>query len=87
MKVSITQEDIEAGVRCSACRCPVARATQRACGVYVGIAAGNVCIDRPNGYSRYVPLPSEVNAFINRFDLGGVIEPMEFEIDLTEEKR
>jgi hypothetical protein len=75
VKIQVTDEDILEGVPKSGRWCAVARAAKRA-GVPV-LEVTNTGIYTPAG-SVYV-LSREVTDWIDRFDLGQLVEPFEFE--------
>jgi hypothetical protein len=75
MQITVTQEDISQGVRCSCNTCPVARAASRAFG-------GNVLVRTTDllAFSRWYQLPTEATQFIADFDTNKPVQPFSFEV-------
>lgn len=74
--VSITQEDIDAGVPCNGRACPVHRAVARATGsMDVWVDGMTIAID-----GKEYRTPSIVETFINDLDSGRPVEPIDFQI-------
>lgn len=89
MKVKVTQQHIDSGVRGCAFDCPVALALMDA-GDFAYTAATGTRVQlwlKGSNLSRLpdyeVALPPNVWTFISRFDAGKTVAPFEFEIDLT----
>ena len=85
VRVRVTQDDIDAGVRCDCVRCPVALALMRAVPgcreALVDCARFDMdMVDGPNLYD--VPLPIEVVNAIADFDTGAGMSPFEFDLTL-----
>ena len=85
IRVRVTQEDIDAGVRGDCTSCPVALALLRAVpGAYEAAVDGPhfdlAMVDGPNLYD--VPLPRRVAWAIARFDFSGTMSPFEFDLSL-----
>ena len=80
MKIVVTQNDIEQGVRYKACACPVAlaikRRTSRECEV-----AGRYMVFLSNLNTEH-DLPTPVHKFVVAFDMGKPVKPFSFELDL-----
>jgi hypothetical protein len=83
--VSVTEEDIKRGERHSLIRCPVYLAMRRVCPRMrfavnsIKILRGNYLCSHHNDY-RDVPWPREVRRFIDRFDSGEKVTPIEFDM-------
>lgn len=81
MKITVTQDDIAAGVRDSCFKCPIARAVNRAFGIDNAVVGPReVSHYRGNRKLWQFPLPPEARQFITRFDHGLPVAPMEFEL-------
>jgi len=87
VRIQVTLEDIEEGCRCEPRDCAVARAMTRTIGAEVHVA--NVCwyfakySFGTEGVRKAYPLPSFVQAFINRFDHYPCrARPIEFTVDV-----
>lgn len=86
VRVRVTQDDIDAGVRVSCNRCPVARALKRAVpGCAEAMTDGvrvDLCMlgDDPNVYN--LSLPIEATDAIAEFDRGNGMSPFEFDLSL-----
>ena len=80
MKIVVTQNDIEQGIRLKACACPVAlaikRRTSRECEV-----AGRYMVFRYDLNTEY-DLPESVGKFVTAFDMGKPVKPFSFELSL-----
>lgn len=81
MQISVTQEDISAGVRQRAGRCPVSLAMSREFKKQIVVGCGWWCYKEftPPIATRYFTLDEKVAAWVLKFDLGEKVEPMEFE--------
>lgn len=83
--VTVTQEDIDTGVRRNSCQCPVAKAIRRGLGDKwegeVSVGVNNVILQESGKYYHDV-LPLAVQDFITGFDLGnrGYIGSLNFTI-------
>lgn len=81
MKISVTLNDIHAGVRFDCDKCAVAIAIERELGVPVSVESEGehiVC-----GAKSYVVAEDDrasVVEFIQRFDIGNVVSPIDFEL-------
>lgn len=77
MKISVTQEDIDYGIPGSCLHCPVAIALERytgdTCEVWGGGAVNLKDLST-------IDLPEKVNEFIQDFDEGNPVHPLEFDI-------
>ena len=85
MKIEVTQEDINAGERCSHERCPIALAASRVCKEPKVDSLGALSYRVGSGRDRrHVLLPEVARQFAFLFDLGGRagLKPLEFEVDL-----
>lgn len=79
MKVQVTQEDIDAGIRKECMKCPVALAVKRMFPdhhVKVGITRIYL---KKDGITSSYRLPQKIAVKIARFDDGAAMVPMEFE--------
>lgn len=77
MKIKVTQDDIDCGVRKVKSACPVALATK------LHFSNADVIVDYDTlfiGYEWFT-LPEEAKDFINNFDNGDEVEPFEFEVN------
>ncbi len=91
LTISVTQEDIKAGIRLHCGLCPVARAARRALRLaeiphdeqLMHVNAKNIY---PMGASKIGSkrhlLPNEAAEFISCFDSGFPVNPFSFEIDI-----
>jgi hypothetical protein len=81
--VSVTQEDIENGERCSSSRCAFALALLRVLPEDTHLSVG---VPQAFINGRPLNLPEAVKEFTFKFDMapdtGEVVEPTEFELDL-----
>jgi hypothetical protein len=76
VRVEVTAEDIEKGVRNDSRCCAVARAAQRALGCEVRACWG--LLELPSG--KKAVTPRKYNEFIERFDAGEHVEPFSFTV-------
>lgn len=74
--VSVTQEDIDQGVRNSSFSCAVARACRRVI-PYFSSCYNGACIG-----GKLVPLPKDVFSWILNFDAGNLVKPITFELTI-----
>ena len=83
MKVKVTEEHIDEGVKGCPRNCPVALAFWDAGAVDVRIGAGRADWRMSNDDLRAVSakLPERVQEFVGQFDHGEEVEPLEFEIE------
>lgn len=84
MLIQITEQDINDGIKCSKCYCPIAKAMNRAYNVgstssTVFITIATVWKDNKN---IHVNLPKEATEFITNFDCFGKegVKPITFEV-------
>jgi len=89
MKISVTQEHIDSGVRNACSRCPVALAIAEHVrnGIFVHVnrhlAFKN---DKDKKYLwESVLLPENVLDLIHHFDRAGTVKPIEFDLQIPEE--
>ena len=84
MKISVTYEDIQAGIPTSGSSCPIALAIERA-----GFCRGHrvrvysskiVCFSESDNVSGRFPLPAVAQSFVSDFDEGMAVQPFEFEV-------
>ena len=89
VRVRVTQEDIDAGVRGDCASCPVARAVARIAptGWLVDVGLSTVAIFKPGRLLQAMDfhLPDDVVAAITRFDEQGEMSPFEFDLPLPTE--
>jgi hypothetical protein len=83
LTISVTAENISAGLARSSCLCPIALAAMRATGKYVTVGSGRMSVwaesvDRPHRDCVRYNFPPEAAAFIRSFDAGRPVEPFEF---------
>lgn len=85
IKISVIQDDIDKGVRSSVIYCPVARAASRILNLTCKVGRLQIYM-RPR--TRKLPseywLPSEIQEWIKKFDLGEKVEPISFEIGYSD---
>ena len=83
MRIEVTQEDIDRGLKSSCYECPIAYAYKRKVKnkIRLGFSVGTEYIDHFVGESqdRYM-LPKEAKKFIRRFDQDQPVRPFSFEI-------
>lgn len=92
MKISVTAEDIAAGVPSGAFRCehcPIARAIARAVdraplAVLVGIDRARLHNDARGSDVWQVELPAVASEFIVDFDLGRPVKPFDFDLEIPD---
>ncbi len=85
MKITVTQEHIDGGVKDSPWACPIARALPRApAGYDYEVFEDRVHLWSSREGARYSYLPEEARLFVAKFDNGEAVEPFEFELDLPE---
>lgn len=87
MRIEVTQDDIDQGVRCDGNACAVAVAIGRAIGT--GIDAPwyghiSVCDDEIAIGSERFFVPTEVRQFIGWFDKGHVVNPFAFDLPIDD---
>lgn len=88
MKIQVTQDDIDRGVRGNVCFCPVALAVKRATSETVYVSGMRIrIIKKANGKALEAPTPSEVSCFIAAFDHYATVEPFEFDLELQPLKK
>lgn len=75
IKIKVTQEHINNGIKCSGVRCPIALALNFAGDIFVD----ECYIDDIDGNRRF-NTPPEASAFVSKFDAGFAVEPFEFEL-------
>lgn len=80
LKVQVTQEDIDTGIKGSSCRCPIAKALFRATNKIHLVACDYILdfLDR-----RWYPEPADeykMKDFIENFDKGFKVSPMELNL-------
>lgn len=90
MKIEITQEDIDNGVRLHECRCPIALAVKRAYrdqGQSILPSVITRYVFRMDGELRLpaLKLPPEAQEFMHRFDGHELVHPFTFEAEEVRE--
>lgn len=81
MKVTVTQDHINYGVRCSAKTCPIALAIMGMANVtFAVVAQGSVIVYYKDGVTKYYRTPSIADEFIRNFDGFLDVKPFEFEL-------
>ena len=91
MKIDVTQQDIDQGVRCEYRNCPIALALMRELGRYVSVVSDQWYDDGPleqpfENYSNHgLPLPEAAQQFVKAFDHSEAVEPFSFEIEYSHE--
>lgn len=75
MRITVTAEDIAAGVPCSHDRCPIALALLRQTGECWLV--DNYSVERADGGRAHLPMKAYY--WTLRFDRGQPVEPFEFE--------
>jgi len=79
MFVSVTSQDIAAGIPKSIMCCPIALAVQRATGVPDAWAGPfKICVD--GGHNGTHDTPAVAEEFMRRIDAGEAVEPFIFEL-------
>lgn len=87
MKFVMIDEDIDYTQKAHAYSCPLAKCISRITGLVVGVASYiNFLETRTSLILFKVPLPPECVTLRNSFDNGCKIEPIEFELEFTEEQ-
>lgn len=87
MLVQVTEEDIEDGVQCNICMCPVAQAIKRIVKPYCEVTVGQII--RIKNYKTHkvqeIPLSEEIEEVIKNYDLSRGMKPFQFEINIDSE--
>lgn len=89
MKIKVTREDIDRGIRSSKCYCPIALAVNRETGFETKVGRNSVSFWSPTtmdtGYLSTAVLPDKAVAFISEFDSSFLDTNLldEFEFDLV----
>lgn len=80
--ITVTQEDIEQGIKEDTHRCAVALAVKRAMGWNDVLVGGQICNARAweSGHKEY-KVPEEVRKFVWAFDRGDAVRPFTFELE------
>lgn len=79
MKITVTQEHINRGIRSSIWQCPIALAIKEQTKGRV-LVAGSTSLVTKNGVETVYNLPETAARFIINFDNGDKVVPMEFDI-------
>jgi hypothetical protein len=80
MKIKVTQDHIDRGVRRKPEFCPVALACKDAGFHHASVGLGSIELMKGDGPEIYVDTPDEINDFICAFDSSKPVAP--FEVDL-----
>ena len=81
VRVDVTQEDIDKGLRGNAFSCPIARAIDRlAVCDCVEVGDDEIYLD-----AQGVPMSHEALCFVSDFDSGNMVEPFHFDLALPEQ--
>jgi len=93
--ITITEEDIKAGKRCSPCGCRTAIAARRTFGCPVHVGIDEIYLNAQYsqdgydgsliGYEDFADLPEDATHRIRLYDRTGHMEPFSFEIDIDGE--
>jgi hypothetical protein len=78
--ISVTEIDIDLGVRLDCWECPIARAMFRATGEKYSVDGASAFVVGER--HRRVSLPDSAIQFIRDFDLGNFPKPFEFEVEV-----
>lgn len=82
--VKVTQSDIDEGMRKHPCRCPISIALYRVLGCGTGtVWVHEDCVSTNQGHGR---LPAKAKEFIYCYDSGQIVDPIEFDLELQEER-
>ena len=81
MRIEVTQEDIDKGVKENCVKCPVALSLRRLFPGEWEVDVGDDAIYA--GGNWYTP-PDEAQEFIAKFDAGEPVAPFSFDVDLPE---
>ena len=80
--VVVTAEDIAAGVPRAACACPIARALVRMGHSGPDVECQAISFrDAANGYRVHYTAPPVAIEFMERFDEGEPVDPIEFDME------
>lgn len=85
MKITVTQEHIDRGVRCNSNGCAIALAISEACPIYDQVIVGLSSVKLYpliEGPLVVLTLPPEARTFIRTFDNRRGPKPMSFELDV-----
>jgi len=90
MKITVTQKDIDKGLKSSCYECPIAHAFKRKVKnqIRYGFAVNSASIEylTEDMWHRYA-LPKEAKQFIQRFDCDQPVKPFTFEVQKTTRKK
>lgn len=81
--ITVTQEDIDRGIRGNAFNCPLAIAIDRALPVVCEVSVGldTVTINQPDGVAYWFPLPDAAKDFVKRYDADpSTVKPIVFHL-------
>jgi hypothetical protein len=89
VRIEVTQDDIDLGIRGAACLCPIARAGARRVPARYLVSVDGHVFDlfsdekgRPDCTRR---LPDEAVAFVAEFDRGESVAPISFDLDIPDD--
>lgn len=81
MRIDVTQEDIDKGVKKCHCTCPIALALKRQ--TRVAYEVSDDCVVAVTDRFAH-GLPEHASSFIRAFDMGLIVAPFSFELDIPE---
>jgi hypothetical protein len=82
--ISVTADDIAAGVRADCYLCPIARAARRAIPSLPDLIVGHYELITSVSGTAFAELPDAAIAFIGRFDDGQSVKLFDFTVDLPD---
>ena len=77
MRINVTQQDIDNGLRCNQTHCPIAIAVYRCAALSFAVYSINMRYKEFN-----IQLPASVQEFIESFDNNKEVQPFSFEVNL-----
>jgi hypothetical protein len=75
--ITVTQDDIDNGVRAAPCLCPIALAAQRKY-PYVSVGTFTISVGADASREKVYRMPLKASRFIEDFDQGRLVEPFTF---------
>lgn len=81
MKIEVTQEDIDGGIKCSGLDCPVARAIRRVHPIHGAVVSCGLYWVPGTGGKR-IRLPDSALRFYRDFDTDQKVEPFSFDLPI-----
>lgn len=82
MKIDVTQEDINQGVRRACTKCPIAIAITRQTGLRAMVSPATILIVDARIEIITIETPSSAKTFIGLYDQFNLVEPFAFELML-----